>query len=70
VDPNTGSSSPQNGFAAAFGGGMDIRVKDHILLKPFQLEYLMTQVGNPWSAAGTQNNLRYSAGVVFTFGSE
>ena len=45
-------------------------MRDHILVKPFQLEYLMTQVTNPWSSAGTQDNLRYSAGVVFTFGSK
>ena len=70
VDPNTGSMAPQNGFAAAFGGGMDIRVHRHILLKPFQVDYLMTRVTNPWTTAGTQNNLRYSAGVVFTFGAK
>lgn len=70
VDPILRPSASQNGFAAAFGGGMDIRVKDHILVKPFQVEYLMTQVPNPWSTAGTQNNIRYSAGVVFTFGSK
>lgn len=70
VDPTTLASAPENGFAAAFGGGMDVRVKDHILVKPFQMEYLMTQVSNPWSTAGTQNGLRYSAGVVFTLGSK
>jgi len=40
------------------------------LLKPFQVDYLMTRVTNPWTTAGTQNNLRYSAGVVFTFGAK
>ena len=70
VDPATGLTTPHNGFAAAFGGGLDIRVKDHILVKPFQVEYLMTQVNNPWSMDGTQNNLRYTAGIVFTFGSK
>ena len=70
VDPTLGPSAPQSGFAAAFGGGMDIRLKDHILVKPFQMDYLMTRVTNPWSTAGTQNGLRYSAGVVFTFGSK
>ncbi|MEO8658184.1 MAG: hypothetical protein ABI693_06925 [Bryobacteraceae bacterium] len=71
VNPTTlAYNPPGNGFAAAFGGGMDIRVRDHILVKPFQMEYLMTQVSNPWSTAGTQNGLRYSAGVVFTLGSK
>jgi len=70
VDPTSGPSTPHSGFAAAFGGGMDIRVKDHILVKPFQIEYLMTQVANPWSTLGTQNNVRYTAGVVFSFGAK
>lgn len=70
VDLSTGSTVAHNGFAAAYGGGMDIRVRDHILVKPFQVEYLMTRDTNPWSTANTQNNLRYSAGVVFTFGSK
>jgi hypothetical protein len=70
VDPTTGPSTSQNGFAAAVGGGLDIRMRDHILVKPVQLEYVATQVSNPWSSTGSQNNLRYSAGVVFTFGSK
>jgi hypothetical protein len=65
-----GDTTKYNGFAAAFGGGIDVRVKDHILVKPFQMEYLLTQVTNPWSTAGTQNNLRYSAGVVLTLSSK
>src|SRR5437764_7951407 len=28
VDPNTGNSVTQNGFAAAFGGGLDVRLTD------------------------------------------
>ena len=70
VDPNTGNSVVQNGFAAAFGGGLDIRVTDHMAVKPFQIEYLMTQVPNIWSPNNTQNNIRYSAGVVFRFGTK
>jgi hypothetical protein len=69
VDPATGLNAAHSGFAAAFGGGLDVRVSDHIIVKPVQVEYLMTQVTNPWSVAGTQNNLRYSAGVVLAFGS-
>jgi hypothetical protein len=60
----------QNGFAAAFGGGLDIRVTDHVAVKPFQIEYLMTQVPNIWSPNNTQNNIRYSAGVVFRIGAK
>jgi|SRR5882724_2959799 len=70
VDPNTGAAVSENGFAAAFGGGLDVRVSNHFAVKPFQLEYLRTQLPNVWNTSGTQNNLRYSAGVVFSFGAK
>lgn len=70
VDANTGNLVSENGFAAAFGGGLDVRLTDHVAFKPFQIEYLMTQVPNIWSADHTQNNIRYSAGVVFRFGAK
>lgn len=70
VDPTTAlAATPRNGFAAAFGGGMDVKLKNHIVLKPFQLEYMVTRVANPWSVTPSQNNFRYSAGAVYTFGS-
>ena len=73
---NPGAADPrlfasQNNFAAALGGGLDIAVTNHIAVKPFQLEWITTQFNN--SAANlnyVQNNLRYSAGVVFRFGSK
>ena len=71
TDPVTGVSASHDGFAAAFGGGLDIRIKDHILVKPFQVEYLMTQLANPWSTGWyAEQPFRYSGGVVFTFGSK
>ena len=43
----------------------------HISVKPIQLEYLMTQDPSPFTnLPHTENNLRYSAGVVFRFGSK
>jgi opacity protein-like surface antigen len=70
TDPVTGNAITQNGFAMAYGGGVDVRLKDHIYIKPFQLEYLMTQTPNIWSPDGNQNSMRFSAGVVFRFGSK
>lgn len=74
---NPGSASnpvlnqSQNNFAAAIGGGVDIAVTSHIAVKPIQVEYLMTQVSPSGSTLNyVQNNLRYSAGVVFRFGSK
>jgi hypothetical protein len=73
---NPNSTTPrlltsQNNFAAAFGGGVDVSVSRRFTMKPFQLEYLIAQAS---TGAGNlnfvQNNLRYSAGVVFRFGAK
>jgi outer membrane immunogenic protein len=74
LDPSSTTprlASSQNNFAAAVGGGVDFNLTRHIAVKPIQLEYLAAQV----SPGGrnldfVQNNLRYSAGVVFRFGSK
>jgi opacity protein-like surface antigen len=71
---NPASSSPrlvnsQNNFAAAFGGGLDYALTSHITVKPVQVEWLTAQVSNS-NLNYAQNNLRYSAGVVFRFGSK
>jgi opacity protein-like surface antigen len=70
TDPVTGNAFSENGFAMAYGGGMDVRLTNHVYVKPFQVEYLMTQTPNIWSPDGNQNSLRFSAGVVFRFGSK
>lgn len=62
-------AASQNNFAAAFGGGVDIALTNHIAVKPIQIEYLMTQVA-PGTLSYVQNNVRYSAGVVFRLGSK
>jgi opacity protein-like surface antigen len=73
-DPSSATApvgSSQNVFAAALGGGVDIALTHNIAVKPIQLEYFMTQA--PSSTANlnyAQNNLRYSAGVVFRFGAK
>ena len=73
---NPNSNTPrlltsQNNFAAAFGGGVDVNVSNRFVVKPIQLEYLMTQAS---TGAGNlnfvQNNLRYSAGMVLRFGAK
>jgi opacity protein-like surface antigen len=69
ADPRLGTS--QNNFAAAFGGGLDITVSNHLAVRPFQVEYLMTQIQPGSSNLNyTQNNFRYSAGVVLRLGSK
>lgn len=59
-----------NAFAMAVGGGFDIRLSKTISFRPFQMDYLLTRFGNSLIPGGShnQNNFRYNAGVVFTFG--
>lgn len=54
------------GFGMALGGTLDIRVNRHVDLRPVQLDYMLTRVNNTYN----QNNLRYGAGIVFTFGKQ
>lgn len=58
------ASTTRNGFATAAGGGIDIAVTKRVAVKPIQLEYITARP----SSNSFQNNLRYSAGVVFRFG--
>ena len=59
----------QTAFGMTVGGGLDIKVSKHVSFRPIQLEYLLTQLRNPVTDdRNNQNNLRYSAGVNFTFG--
>jgi hypothetical protein len=49
-------------FAMALGAGIDYEVTDKIHYRVVQLDYLLTQFGG-----GSQNNFRYSTGIVFRF---
>ena len=66
-------AASQDAFAMALGGGLDIRLSHSITFRPIQLDYLMTrledfgQSGQP-SQNRNQHNLRFAAGVAFTFG--
>ena len=63
--PGFGSiSAGAGGFAMALGGGLDYRVSDGFSIRPGELDYLMTRFSGQSS-----NNLQYSAGIVFHFGS-
>ena len=66
--------SPASAFAMASGGGLDYVLTKHIAIKPIQVEYVMTQFdsaslgGSTQGFGSHQNDLRYSAGVVFRLG--
>lgn len=57
-----GGGGGDTGFAWALGGGLDLKVAPAVRLRVAQFDYLMTRFGSD-----TQNNVRYSAGVVFHF---
>ncbi len=60
-------ASSANSFAMAVGGGLDLRVSKHFAVRLAQADYLMTRLNSPTNIRFTQNNLRYSAGIVFRF---
>ena len=49
------------GFAAALGGGLDIRASDRVDIRAFQFDYNPTRVFD----GGTQHNFRIGVGIVF-----
>ncbi len=60
------ASGSNNSMAMVIGGGFDINAGKRFAIRPAQLDYFMTRF-NIVDASETQNNLRYSAGVVFKF---
>jgi outer membrane protein with beta-barrel domain len=61
-------TSPANdAFAMAFGIGVDIPFGKTISFRPAEVDYLLTRFTNQF-ANSNQNNLRYSVGLLFSFG--
>ena len=61
----------QTAFAMTAGGGLDIKVSKHMSLRPIEVDYYLTRLQNYRSATdNNQNNLRYMAGINFTFGAQ
>jgi opacity protein-like surface antigen len=73
-DPGSATAAllkDRNVFATAIGGGVDVRLTNHIAVKPVQVEYFMTQLPSVATNLNyAQNNLRYSAGVVWQWGAK
>jgi len=63
-----GTSASENAFAMAIGGGVDVKVNDWLAVRPVQAEYLLSRFTGPSGTTESQNNFRYSAGVVLRFG--
>ena len=63
-----GAGKPsQDAFAMALGAGFDLQVSRGFAIRMGQFDYLLTRFTNR-IATNNQNNFRYSAGMVFTFG--
>jgi opacity protein-like surface antigen len=59
----------QTAFAMTAGGGLDIKINKYVMFRPIGLDYYMTRLQNLRAQGdNNQNNLRYTAGVNFTFG--
>jgi opacity protein-like surface antigen len=61
--PGSNLSVTSTSYAMALGGGMDVKVSRHMAIRLFQADYFLTR-----DFGSSQNNLRFSAGVVFRFG--
>ncbi len=62
-----GTSTSQNAFAMALGGGVDYRLNNRFSLRPVQLDYLITRFPVGTTGNQTQNNLRVSTGILLHF---
>jgi len=56
-------SNSDTAFAAAVGGGLDVKLSKSFALRVIQVDYLLTRFEHQ-----TQNNVRISTGIVFRFG--
>lgn len=58
-----------NGFAMVLGGGVDIKLSKSILVRPAEVDYLLTRFGSAVFTTNNhnQNNFRYCGGIVFAF---
>lgn len=52
-----------NGFSMSAGGGLDLRLSNHVALRAFQVEYMLLH-----AEGDSLNCARVSAGIVFRFG--
>ena len=57
------SIASEMAFAMAFGGGIDVKVRDHIWIRPVQVDYIQQNF-----TSSAIHSARFSAGIVFRFG--
>jgi len=62
-----GTAGTQNAFAITAGGGVDYKLLDHLSIRPFQTEYLLTRFREGTPSARNENSFRVSTGFVLRF---
>jgi opacity protein-like surface antigen len=69
-----GTSTSSDAFAMAVGGGLDLRLNEHISLRLGEADYLLTHFNAyngsavaPFFSNYNQNNFRVLSGIVFSF---
>jgi outer membrane immunogenic protein len=66
VFPNpAGANESANSLALYVGGGVNLRLKDHLALRAFEADWLRTQLPN--ATTNVQNNFRVGAGLIYRF---
>jgi hypothetical protein len=65
-------SGGQNAFTAIAGGGIDVKLSQHISVRPVEADYVWTAYHTVKPTdfliiSSRQNNFRYVGGLVFTF---
>jgi len=57
------ATTPETAFAMAFGGGLDVKVRNHVWIRIIQADFIRQNFSD-----GAMNSPRISAGVVFRVG--
>jgi hypothetical protein len=58
----------ENGFVTAIGGGIDLPIRHHLVIRVMQADYFVTRFARADGSSATQNNIRVSTGIVFRLG--
>lgn len=64
---SVGAAPSNNGFAMAMGGGLDIPIAHHVMIRPAELDYFLTRYQINQLGTNNQSSFRYQAGAVFVF---
>ena len=72
ITPVNAFGTSSNAFAMAIGGGLDVKLANHIALRLFEGDYLLTRFETTLNSSGkleaaNQNHFRFVTGLQFRF---